>query len=247
MSLETLRESAKLIAGTSMTVEDTVPLIVQLMRENRDLEARRILHNYQEAQLPQQIWASWQGLWNIWGACAGMEDIQVSKCDRSEEEIQRIKKRGGLLIFVPKEMSAPEGFQILQKIFPEMDVERSELTANLKSQYQQHGWLEIESSIDAPYTDTTEDQLRKIFKEKGRTGAALNTYLVASQFNRLIKGFYFDQDHISSRLLGTSCGDKIVDARFGLEGNLIISSNLDPERRSRFVGGRSVVTGTVSG
>lgn len=60
--------------------------------------------------------------------------------------------------------------------------------------------------IDSPNRNTNEKQAMDILKKEGRVGQRLATFIVGSQFSRLLTDRYLDEGSTFSRLSG-SCGE----------------------------------------
>ncbi|MDP3724704.1 MAG: hypothetical protein Q8R11_03695 [bacterium] len=102
------------------------------------------------------------------------------------------------------------------------------------------GWFDYEVSIDAPYLDTTEEQLRERIAADGRLEMNVSEYIVAGEESKLFTGKFLDQGNTWARLLGSRCDDMVVYAGFGSGGGLRVRWALNPQRHYPRLGGRSV-------
>lgn len=184
---------------------------------------------------PEAVTQYWQTLWQVWGEKAG---LLVPSCDRTAEEITKLKKEDRKLVYVPDELASQENRHLLGQIFPELQsysVKKGNLITNESSQ---GGWFDIEASPDSPNRDTTEKDLEKLFKKQGKVGQRANVYIVGSQDAKLQTGHYFDEN-TSSRLLGSRRGGHVVVVSSRVDGRLHVAWRLGPRDRDSRWGGRS--------
>jgi len=173
--------------------------------------------------------------WTEAGQRIGKEYV-VSDFSQTSQEIQERAKNGQMAIFVPDGVSLTD----LGKMFPEMDSRVVAEGNSVENKISGSGWLWIESSIDSPNKNTSEEQLKDIFKKVDRQGQSLRTYIVGSQISKLLTGKYFDEGSNWSRLLNSSVGDNMVLCpRFLSNGRLKINSILRSWLKVWDLGGRS--------
>ena len=110
------------------------------------------------------------------------------------------------------------------------------------------GWFDYETQIEAPYLDTTEEQLIEKVAQDGRRLLSLNEYIVASQDSKLLTGRYLDEgryfnERKTSVRLGSHYKDNTIDdvicASFGESGFFNFSCGAGPNSHSPDQGGRS--------
>lgn len=190
---------------------------------------------------PELVSETWETVWQFWGGGVNRNFV-VPACDSIHEEPIEF---GYLLVptmmlYFPNEIATPEGLVLLGKIFPWMKSLSLEKGAGVINEVNGGGWYNIEASIEAPYTDTTEGELRDLFASQGRTGQRLATYIVGAQFSFLTTGHYFDESRSrQSRLLGSRRRDRVVYASFHWSGRLSVFSDLLPQFHDSLTGGRS--------
>lgn len=182
---------------------------------------------------PESETKYWQARWKAYGL-----EIEVQSCDRTMKELKKLKRKGRKLIYVPKELAAPEGLILLGKMHPMMGW-NAEKGKNIINESSTFGWIDVESTRHAPKTGSTEAELRERYKKQGRIGMNLPVYIIASQDSKDRYGKYFDEK-IWTQLPGSSIGGRILVAGFG-EGGFLHAYPLPPEtKKDRFLGGRSM-------
>lgn len=183
---------------------------------------------------PESLTRFMRSFWVEAGQRIGKEYI-VSEFPLKSQEIKERTKNGQMAIFVPAEVSRVG----LGKMFPKMGSWAVAEGNSVVDVVNNSGWLWIESSIDAPNINTTEKQLKDIFKKTKRQGQSLRTYIIGGQISKLLTDKYFDQGLTWSRLPG-SCGrGGILRSGFGSDGPLNIRSGLLPGYHVESLGGRS--------
>lgn len=129
--------------------------------------------------------------------------IVVPECDRSASELKELKDQGRIVIYNPG-----LSLEKLIEIWPNYkNKKRFQLGAMDLSKIPQSGWLDIESSIESPYLDITEEQLEAYFWPKKKEGQTVTTYLIGSLLMKELTGRYFDEFNTFSRLTGTRYKD----------------------------------------
>ena len=217
-----------------------------MVQEAKDLAARtenriqEAIHEYQTQSLtPESVNRFWQILWQVGEELTGHQ-LPVPLCDRNPEELEELRKEGRGVLLIPDEITAPEGLAILGGIFPMKSwFVRGGTTVVNDHNRNQGSCIDIEMSVDAPNTDTTEDDLKQRFKLEGRDSQRFAVYIVGSQFCKLLIGKYFDEGDTSSRLLGSKDKGQFIIANFNPSGNLEANSNLKAKDHNSHLGGRS--------
>lgn len=96
--------------------------------------------------------------------------------------------------------------------------------------YSPSGWFDYEASIDAPYLDTSEDQLLERTRKHGRKLLSLNQYIVAFQDSKLFTDHYLDEKSTWARVASRD-GGRMVRARVSGDGYLNVIPYLEPDAR----------------
>jgi len=151
------------------------------------------------------------------------------------EEIKERTKKGQMAIFVPAEVRMVD----LGKMFPEMGELAVQKVNSAVDTVGNSGWVWIEPFINAPNTDTTQEQLEDKFKKEGRQGQSLRSYIVGGQISKLLTGKYFDEGITWSRLLGSCDVGGVLSAGFNPDGSLDVDSVWGPDSHTEYMGGRS--------
>lgn len=191
---------------------------------------------------PELISKTWQTIWRIWEKRAGIMPA-VTDLRTTQKEINQIEKEGKMFIYLPRELAIPGNskYLLLNKLFPET---RTGLLKNpfheADDEYHMFGWIDIEANIETPWLSATTDELERIFSWQNRLGQRLPTYIIGSQFSKLVTDRYFDSQSVpstanehrtfpikrtSSRLLGTRMGATLVRTTILPGGHWINSSN----------------------
>lgn len=188
----------------------------------------------EEPHTPEVITQYWQTLWKIWGERVGLS-FTVPSCDRTAEEIRQLEKEGRKLVYVPDELASQENRYLLGEIFSKMQgdfVKRGNLITNLiTNESKQGGWFDIEASLDSPNLGIAEKSLEDQFREQGRVGQRLSTYMIGSQEAKLLTGHYFDEK-TASYLPGSRYKGLVVVMYCGVLGRLNDLWPLDPPQGS---------------
>lgn len=188
---------------------------------------------------PELVTATFQTLWHVRGESVGVE-VVVSPCDRSAQELAELTKAGRRIGYLPEQAGTQKDRPLLAKMFPQLRSYSVEEGNPVVNEANRSGWFDYEASIDAPYVNTTEDQLRKKVTEEARLGMNLNEYIVASEDSKLFTGKFLDQDSTWVRLLGSRRDGGVVSADFGSGGYVDVYSLLKSGNHDPFLGGRSV-------
>ncbi len=124
-------------------------------------------------------------------------------------------------------------------MFPALQSWSLKENISIQSENDQSGWLNVEATLDAPYCNTTEPQLKKHFDSQGRVGMNENVAILLSQFMKLTRGEFIDVK-TASRLLGSRDAGPILDIQFRSNGRLDVRSFLSSDVHNPYLGGRSV-------
>lgn len=193
------------------------------------------VRNFKErSHTPEVVTEYWQIVWKVWGEKVGLS-LTVPACDRSIEEIKQLDAERRKLVYVPDHVASQKNRYILGKIFPQRPsfaVEENNHVANVSNQ---GGWFDIEASVRAPNTGTNQKGLEKRFKEQGKVGQRLNTYIIGSQDAKLQTNNYFDEN-VWSRLPGTRLGNsrfgsRMLAAHYLVDGRLCVVRNVPRSER----------------
>lgn len=188
---------------------------------------------------PELVTKTFRTIWQVRGDAAGLE-IVVAPCDRSAEELARLAKAGRRIGYLPKEVMTQEGRPLFAKMFPWLRSHSVEERNSVTNEVNRFGWFDYEASVDAPYPDTTEDQLREIIATKRELEMNASEYIVAGEDSRLFTGKFLDQGNTRARLLGSRRDGEVVHAYFSSDGHLHVYWYLSPQNHDPYLGGRSV-------
>lgn len=171
-------------------------------------------------------------------------DIKVPDCDWTTEEIKKpmIDYKGNqiasMMVYVPEELTGTKGLRRLGKMYPEINnVDVSEDTfdthwatkdaiRDCSDKEKKAKWVKVEATADCPSQDDifTWDELDIFAKKQGYAGQTLNTYILASQASKDLRGKYFDEKSDFCLLTGSrSEKGGIPQAYFQPNGNLLIA------------------------
>lgn len=202
--------------------------------------------NYQEAH------------WNLHGRVMGLphSDLVIPDVPWKEDQMRQFMGEGsiGLLtgmqdipFYLPQVVSGKEGLSFFSKAYPWMrwndkDMANAEIQ-NVDGEgnpIQLFGHLRTEAAIDAPHTRTNEGQAADILARSGRRGHTLNTYVVAGDQSKLLRGKYLDQDRTMVRLMLSRAHGRVVSALFFPSGYCDVDLSLRPGNVGPRLGVRSV-------
>ena len=188
---------------------------------------------------PELVTKTFQTIWQVRGESAGLE-VVVAPCDRSAEELAELVKAGRRIGYLPEQGMTQENRPLFAKMFPRLGSHSVQEGNSVTNEANRFGWFDYEASVDAPYLDTTEDQLKERIAADGRLEMNVSEYIVAGEDSKLFTGKFLDQGNTWARLLGSRSGSKVVCAYFLSDGYLYVSWDLGPQDRSPILGGRSV-------
>lgn len=199
---------------------------------------------------PELVTKTFQTIWQVRAESAGIE-VVVAPCDRTKEELAELTKAGRGIGYLPEQLSAQQDHVLFAKMFPRLGsygLQEGNLVAN---EVDRSGWFDYEVSVNAPYRNTTEDQLREAIEAEGKklgrdlAGMNVNEYIVASEDSKLFTGKFLDQESGDGtwtlvRLLGSRGDSKVVYAGFSSDGDLYVYWVLHSQNHLPYLGGRSV-------
>lgn len=204
----------------------------------QDILGRAILE-YKEGPLtPELVDKAWQAIWRTWGESI-CHAFDVPSCDRTSEDLAELEKEGKAVLLLPDEIYTKEGLILLGRIFPKMQSWSIRERATVTNEHEKGGSIDIEMNIDSPNRNTNEEQAMDILKKEGRRGQRFATFIVGSQFSKLLTGCYLDEGATWSRLPGSRRGVEVLDALFRSDGRLRVVSGLSRGSRGPALGFRS--------
>lgn len=130
----------------------------------------------------------WQGFYDFINERSGLQ-LTVPPLDRTEAEVKELEARGRMLVYVHPEISTAKAIPTLALTLPGVD---SRVSNKYKNKIDQHGWLDVEKSVETPHVGISPEETIQKLKEDGLEPQTVNTYLIASVFSRFINGEYFD-------------------------------------------------------
>lgn len=225
-------------APAIIALERTLQLAAEKYKENTDS--------------PEYLSEFYQALWNLYRVNMGLssKDVEVVSSTYTKQDLNDLRqlKVPELCFYLPQIVStAPEGLVLLGKAFPFMlswSLQENTSVRNVNKQGQtinQYGWMSVEAVVNAPYTETTQEQLEDIFKNEGRVGQTLNVYAASSQAIKNIYDQYPDEIYSYVRLLGSEVESRVmVSANFFPNGCLNVGFDSYRYNRWSVLGGRSV-------
>ncbi len=171
----------------------TEPSTVQSESTSELLE---VMSSYREAWdrntlTPQLVDATWQEFWGVPSEAA----LTVPACNRSQDELAALREQNRGVLLLPDEIMTQEGPDFLLQRFPEIG--KSVLRKN-KNTHTGGGCIDVEMDREEPNLLAGEVNgagLNYRIRIQDKQGQRLQTYIVASQFNKLLTGHYFDEEH----------------------------------------------------
>lgn len=209
----------------------------EILADSKDLQLQSIVKEYStQPHTPELVTNFWQTFLDVSIKGQGLAiPVPVISCDRILKELEDLKKEGGMWVPETKLTYAQLG-----QVFPEMQSYTVEKDSPIKDEFAQGAkGVDVEVAIDAPNTNTTEEDLENLFKKQGRKGMRLSTYILTSQASKVSTGKYLDGKTTWSRLLGSRRGGRVVAARFSVNGRLDVGWSLNPKEHYSGWGGRS--------
>ncbi len=162
--------------------------------------------------------------------------VPVISCDRTQEELEALRKHGGM--WVPEtKLTYPQ----LGKIFPKMGSralqENSPIT--IKDEFEQDvRGVDVEAALDAPDNDIIQFDPKEAFEARGRKGMRLSTFILTAQASKALTDHYLDEKTVS-RLFGSSYMGRMVFACFYEGGELYVHWFELPRGHGSYLGVRS--------
>ncbi len=211
-----------------------VPLVVE--QPSLNLLDQAVNEFKDNPHTPESVNRFWQTFLETSIKSRGLDiPVPIVSCDRTQEELEALGKEGKM--WVPETKLT---YSQLGKIFPETKSYALREDSPIKDEYEQDAkGVDVEVSIESPNRETTENDLRELFKSQNRKGMRLSTYILASQESKLLAGQYFDEGDTWSRLLGSRDGGHVVDAGSYVDGFLVVGWSLDPRGHDSDWGRRS--------
>ena len=219
-----------------------------IKKENEEGILTQIVREFNKEgwMTPEFVTSAFQQIWKARGESAGLE-LTVTPCDRTPEELAELAKNGRRIGYLPETLMAQQDRPLLARIFPQLGSHSVQEGNSVTNEVNRSGWFDYESAVDAPYRNTTEDQLRAAIetesKRIGRELAGMNVseYIVAGEDSKLFTGKYLDHGaNTWSRLLGSRRDGRVVRADFDSLGRLDVRWRLGSRYRYPSLGGRSV-------
>lgn len=200
------------------------------MAENRQEPAStqdvlgHAMSEYKKGPLtPELVNSTWKAIWETWGQRVN-HTFQVPSCDRTSEELTQLQKKGKEILMLPDELYAKDGLVILGRIFPFMDNNwTTREIAEITNEHDKGGSMDVEMGFRTLNTNSNEIEEMDIHKKENRIGIRLATYIVGSQFSKLLTGLYFDESTWSP-IRGSRTGRDRLDAGFDSYGRLVVNS-----------------------
>ena len=188
---------------------------------------------------PELVTKTFQTIWQVRGESAGVE-VVIPPCDRSAEELVELVKAGRRIGYLPEQVMTQKDRPLFAKMFPRLGSHSVKEGNSVTNEANRFGWFDYEASVDAPYLDTTEDQLRERITADGRLEMNVSEYIVAGEDSKLFTGKFLDHGNTWARLLGSRDDGEVVNAGFRSGGDLRVGWSLDPQYHNPNLGGRSV-------
>lgn len=192
---------------------------------------------------PELIDNIWQGFWEKAGKMVNHK-YQIPRCDRTVDEIAQLEKKQRMVLLLPNDIFTHDGLGRLGKIFPFKMNWTTDQKEALKIFHisTKGGCFDVETSLVTPvdYVLHNESGLIKKIEKEGRSGQRLSTYIVASEFSKLVTmGHPFDEKSFGtwSRLPGSLYEGKVLGARSDSNGYIFDLCN--PDESSSSLGGRT--------
>ena len=186
---------------------------------------------------PELVTQTHQAIWQARGELID-ETFDVPPCTYTQKGLEKLKKEGKRVGYLPPEVATRAGRHKLGEMYPEMGSYSVQEGNPVTNDYSPSGWFDYEVSINAPYLDTTEDQLLERTRENGRKLLSLNQYIVAFQDSKLFTDHYLDEKSTWVRVASRHDG-RMVNALVNGDGYLLVLADLKPDVHFPNFGGRS--------
>ena len=199
----------------------------------------RAISEYLKGPLtPELVDTTWQTIWTTWGE-SNNHAFQVPPCDRTSEGLRELQKEGKAALLVPDEIYTKEGLVLLGGMFPKIRGWSVSGKTTVVNEDNNGGSIDIEMDIDSPNRDTNEEQAMDMLKWEGRKGQRFATFIIGSQFSKLLTRRYLDEGSTWSRLPGSFSEGYILCVHSGSLGGLSVFSGLDWKAHNPDLGFRS--------
>jgi hypothetical protein len=175
---------------------------------------------------PEMQTAQWQKIFDLISKRIG-QNIVVPKCVYTEGQIKERIKAGRMLVFVPEVLSVATSYSLLCQGLPRVADALTESGQRVyyENVVDQSGWMDVEKGRETPNRDIGPIGLMDQFQSENREGMTANTYIIASLYNNILSGWFFDQDiseesYFSneasmSALLGSRSGKHLTNNVYG--------------------------------
>src|SRR3989344_73730 len=184
-------------------------------------KVERAAMEYKKGPLtPELVDKTWQILWGEWGKRIGVSFRDIPSCDRTPEELALLQKENKAVLLIPDILYTEEGLILLGNMFPKMKIWAAKNENEIKNEVNKGGCIDIEKVSDSPNRGIAGYQATELFRQQGREGQRLATYIIGSQLSKLSVRQYFDEI-TTSYLLGSNLGGNIVTAHRSSSGDLI--------------------------
>ena len=200
--------------------------------QSQDVIRKAIAEYRSQPHTPELVNTTWQTLWVEWGKRIG-ETFGVPQCDRTAEELVQLQKENKAILLIPDNVD----LIMLGKMFPQMR-SRAVSEGTTVTEPNKGGSIDIEMDLDSPHGNTTEDQIKDFLEQQERDGQRLKTYIIGSQFSKLLTAHYLDEN-TTSRLPGSRREGGMVHAYYHSGGRLHVDSPLPPQDHNPQMGFRS--------
>jgi hypothetical protein len=212
---------------------------VDTLQGELDVRKRNLVKEMKKGSpTPELLTRYWQAVYDADGKKAEFS-VVVPPCDWSEKQLETLTAQGGRLVFVPDELTMPDGLGILQRMYPELGNFTMRDGMLITQERSGGGWIGVESDIDAPLRNSSDDAAREIYGFLGLQGQRLSTYIIASLDSWRLTGDLFDY-RTESRLIDSRCGEKYAYASFPDNDRNFLRINLAmPGDSYPYVGTRS--------
>lgn len=218
------------------------PVKTPAIEREMEMSLQNAVSEYKKGPLtPEHINDFWQAFWRNGEEVLSQKGIdhsfQVPTCDRTVEELAELQKENKGVLLVPDELYTQKGLILLGNMFPKMESWVVQEGTKVVNNTDKGGSIDIEMNLDSPNRDTNEKQTLDVIEKQRRSPQRLSTYIVGSQFSKLLTGHYFDEE-TASRLPGSRDDGSLLGARFFSDGYLDVDWPLLPKNRSPFWGVR---------
>lgn len=216
----------------SLFQKGMAPLVKRYRREPRGL---KLINEF------------WGGFYGVLGDIIG-HSYQSPVCNLPQKYIDKAESRGGEFLLLSEDVFTADGLARLSKVFPfriTWTWDKKEFGKIFHSS-ERGGCVEIETQLNTPFMipgGRDEFDLRHKIESLGLLGQRLPTYIIGSEFIRLVVGHHFDENMTISRLLGSYyCKGKkreFLSATYNNSGECIDILRCDPYKKDTNWGGRS--------